>query len=51
MNRSLVSSLWDRVKRKLDGLVDAEVFEDPAMAFHLAFIVPILIAWALQLRR
>lgn len=51
MNRTTVDSLWARVKRKLDHMVDAEVFEDPAIAFHLAFVVPILIAWALQLRR
>jgi hypothetical protein len=44
-------SLWARMMRKLDGLVDAEVFEDPQIAFHLAFIVPVLIALVMLLRR
>jgi hypothetical protein len=55
MRESNPKSVWDRVLRLLEGWLDADSDEgeidDAALAFNLVFIVPILLVFALLLRR
>lgn len=45
-------SLWDRMVRTLEGWMDPDAEVDEAsMLFDLLFIVPVLIVFALQVRR
>ncbi|MGZ5067664.1 MAG: hypothetical protein ACXWG1_18945 [Usitatibacter sp.] len=48
-------SLWDRVMRALDGWMGAPDGEggvdEGILAFHLVFIVPLLLAFVMLLRR
>jgi hypothetical protein len=45
-------SLWDRMRRTLEGWIDPDVEVDEAsLHFHLLFVFPILIVFVLLTRR
>ena len=52
MREDLPRSLWDRLMRTLDGWIGEDGGVDESIiAFHLVFVVPMFLAWALLLRR
>jgi hypothetical protein len=45
-------SLWDRVRRRLEGWMDPDAEADEAeLAFHLLFAAPVLLAFVILVRR
>ena len=44
-------SLWDRLRRALEGWLDEDIdVDDPSLAFHLFFIAPLLLAVVILMR-
>ena len=45
-------SLWERLRRALEGWMDEEIdADDPSVLFHLLFLAPLLIAMVILARR
>ena len=54
MSERTPENLWDRMRRAVEGWMhsgDGDDVDEMALAFHLAYIAPLLLAFAFLLRR